>query len=485
MSFDNYSVAVTFTNLKDYPRRVPFNPPEKYPEYCGTDIDPENQMYRYVRETLQRLGMDKENFGTPAWNPLKDVVKPGMNVFVKPNTVRHFHITGKNIFSIIVHASVMRPMLDYICIALKGEGRIVIGDAQVIFGHFDEAMAQAQIDKLVEWYRAHTKIPIELFDLRVYRAVPGWAGGQRDRAKVEQDPRGYKFINLGKDSHFEGLDPNTFRINIASHKHMKAHHGPGKHEYLFPKSVLESDVIIGIPKYKTHRRTAVTMALKNHMGLPAWKDTLPHFFLGSPSEGGDQYPNPSLRKRWHTKVRDWTETTPYMGLKAFYAGIDRVIWRSRYVVPFKDDVNQGMWFGNDTLWRTLLDINRCLFYSDREGNLKDTVQKSYFCMMDGIIGGEGNGPISCDPVFPGVLMAGFNPVALDAVGTILMGFDIDKVPLVKRGLEQPSSKPLFKGPRDGIYVHDEDNRFPLSEFGKRRNLKYAPHPNWVGHIERT
>jgi hypothetical protein len=174
-----------------------------------------------------------------------------------------------------------------------------------------------------------------------------------------------------------------------------------------------------------------------------------------------------------------------MGLKAFYAGIDRVIWRSRYVVPFKDDVNQGMWFGNDTLWRTLLDINRCLFYSDREGNLKDTVQKSYFCMMDGIIGGEGNGPISCDPVFPGVLMAGFNPVALDAVGTILMGFDIDKVPLVKRGLEQPSSKPLFKGPRDGIYVHDEDNRFPLSEFGKRRNLKYAPHPNWVGHIERT
>ena len=484
MGLDNYKVAVTFTGLRGYPRTVPFHPPQKYPEYRGTQLDPQNQVYHYVRETLYRLGMDSDNFDTPAWNPLKEIIQPGMMVFIKPNTVRHFHIQGKEIFSVIIHASVLRPMLDYINIALNGRGRIIIGDAQVIFGHFDEAMAIAQIDELVKWYRQQTPVPIELFDLRIYRAVPSWVGGQRARAKVEQDPRGYQFVNLGRHSHFEGMDPKILRINIASHKDMKAHHGPGKHEYLFPKSVLQSDVVISIPKFKTHRRTAVTMALKNHMGLPAWKDSLPHFRLGSPKEGGDQYPNSSARKRFHTKLRDRVEASPYMLAKAIYSGIDRLVWHTRYIVPFKDNVNEGMWYGNDTLWRTLLDINRTLFYTDKDGNLRDTIQKGYLCMMDGIIGGEGDGPISCDPITPGVLMGGFNPVAFDTVGSTLMGFDIDRIPLVKRGLEQPSDLPLFCGTKESIRVVDGDESLGLAEFQQRRNLKFAPHPNWVGHLER-
>ena len=485
MGFHNYDVAVTFTGLADYPRRVPFHPPQKYPEYRGTNLDPDNQVYHYVRETLRRLGLDRENFNTPAWNPLKEVIEPGMMVFVKPNTVRHFHIQGKNIFSIIIHASVMRPMLDYINIALNSKGRIVIGDAQVIFGHFDEAMAASQIDQLVGWYREQTPVPIELFDLRIYRAVPSWMGGERARAKVEQDPRGYTFINLGEHSHFEGIDPKLLRINIASHKDMLAHHGPAKHEYLFPNSVLLSDAVISIPKFKTHRRTAVTMALKNHMGLPALKDTLPHFMLGSPKEGGDQYPNPSARKRFHTWLRDRVEESPFIAVKAFYSGIDRLVWHSRYLRPFQDNVNEGMWYGNDTLWRTLLDVNRTLFYSDKEGKIRDTIQKRYFCLMDGIVGGEGDGPISCDPVTPGVLLAGFNPVAFDAVGASLMGFDIDRIPLVKRGLEQPSARPLFRGSRGTIRVIDGDETLTLQEFQTRRNLKLVPHPNWAGHLERA
>jgi len=484
MAFDNYKVAVTFTGLTDYPRQVPFDAPQRYPEYRGTNIDPQNKVYHFVRETLWRLGLDRDNYGTPAWNPLREVIEPGMTVFVKPNTVRHFHVLGKNIFSVIIHASVLRPMLDYISIALDGKGRIIIGDAQVIFGHFDEAMAASQIDQLVAWYQQQTAVPIELFDLRIYRAVPSWIGGQRARAKVEQDPRGYTFINLGKDSHFEGIDPRILRINIASHKDMLAHHAPGKHEYLFPNSVLQSDAIISIPKFKTHRRTSVTMALKNHMGLPALKDTLPHFMLGSPKEGGDQYPNASMRKKFHTWLRDRVEESPFIAVKAFYSGIDRLVWASRYLKSFKDDVNEGMWYGNDTLWRTLLDINRTVFYADKNGELRDTIQKRYFCLMDGIVGGEGDGPISCDPVTPGVIMAGHNPVAFDAVGATLMGFDIDKIPLIKRGLEQPSAKPLFSGTRGDIRVADRDSTYTLAEFAANKNLGFAPHPNWVGHIER-
>ena len=485
MGFDNHDVAVTFTGLTDYPRQVPFHPPQKYPEYRGTQLDLCNQIYHYVRETLYRLGLDKENFNTPAWNPFKDVVEPGMMVFLKPNTVRHFHVRGKNIFSVIIHASVVRPVLDYISIALQDRGRIIIGDAQVIFGHFDEAMAISQIDQLVNWYQKQTPVPIELYDLRIYRAVPSWLGGQRARARVEQDPRGYKWINLGKYSHFEGIDSKVLRINIASNKFMEPHHGPGNHDYLFPNSVLQSDAIISIPKFKTHRRTGITMALKNHMGLPALKDTLPHFMLGSPEEGGDQYPNASVRKRLHTWIRDRVEESPFIAVKGIYSGLDRVVWSSRYIKPFKDNVNEGMWFGNDTLWRTLLDINRTVFYSDKQGNVRNSIQRRYFCLMDGVVGGEGDGPISCDPVTPGVLMAGHNLVAFDAVGSTLMGFDIDKIPLVKRGLGQPSALSLFHGSRDSIRVIDGDEKLTLEEFAKRHNLKFAPHPNWAGHIERA
>jgi hypothetical protein len=144
-----------------------------------------------------------------------------------------------------------------------------------------------------------------------------------------------------------------------------------------------------------------------------------------------------------------------------------------------------MWYGNDTLWRTLLDINRTVFYSDKEGNIRDTVQRRYFCLMDGIVGGERDGPISCDPITPGVLMAGHNPVAFDVVGSTLMGFDIDKIPLVKRAMEQPSALPLFHGARASIRIIDGDERLCLCEFARRRNLKFAPHPNWVGHVERA
>jgi uncharacterized protein (DUF362 family) len=105
--------------------------------------------------------------------------------------------------------------------------------------------------------------------------------------------------------------------------------------------------------------------------------------------------------------------------------------------------------------------------------------------MDGIVGGEGDGPISCDPVTPGVLLAGFNPVAFDAVGASLMGFDIDRIPLVKRGLEQPSARPLFRGSRGTIRVIDGDETLTLQEFQTRRNLKLVPHPNWAGHLERA
>jgi len=476
-------VAIQFVDPKSYYDQAPYDPPERYPEYEGAGVDPQNHVYDGVRKMLYALGLDSTNYGSAQWNPLGDLIKPGMTVFIKANTVTHEHDAGKDIFSVIVHASVVRPILDYVCKALQNDGRIIVGDSQLYYCDFEKAMQISQIGKLLEWYTDQTKIPFECYDLRMNKAYRTWLYGRWGRSKVEQDPRGYRFVDLGDQSAFKGIDPKKLRIEIASYKNMEKHHSNGKHEYLFPKSFLESDAVISIPKLKTHRRTAVTLALKNFMGLPAWKDTLPHFMVGSPEEGGDQYINPSLRKSIGTFLHDQVQTSPYIPVKAVCATAKKLLWESNRIIPFKDNIYAAMWYGNDTLWRTLQDLNKAAIYADKEGKLQKQPQRNLFVVIDGIIGGEKDGPLSPEPISSGVLLSGFNAVTADAVGATLMGHDIDRIPLIKKILEGNGSLPLYSGAQEDIVVVENGQEYPLKELPKHHNLKFEAHPGWKGHVE--
>ena len=98
-------------------------------------------------------------------------------------------------------------------------------------------------------------------------------------------------------------------------------------------------------------------------------------------------------------------------------------------------VDAGDWYGNDTLWRGILDINRILLYSDKNGILRSEQQRRYFSVIDGIVAGEGEGPLNAMPKQCGVILAGFNPVLLDYVCTSLMGFDPNMFPVIKNALK--------------------------------------------------
>ncbi len=477
-------VSVNFLESAQYPQKAPFDPPMKYPEYIGEAIDPENMIYPAVREMLFKLGLDKDNFDTHRWNPLGGMIKPGMTVFLKPNTVRHQHQKKKNIFSIIVHGSLLRPILDYVCIALENRGRIIVGDSQTIFSDFDRAISVSRIKDLLDHYRNWTSIPIECFDLRQSCGVRTWLYGKWGRREVNQDPRGYRFVNLGSDSCLEGVDPDRLRISISDPGNMIKHHSNGKHEYLFPKSFLDSDVIISIPKMKTHRRTGVTLALKNVMGLPSWKDTLPHYTTGSRDEGGDQYIHSSKRKRICTMLHDGIHISNSVPKKFALAVMKKILWNTGKIVPFKDSIYEAMWYGNDTLWRTILDLNRIVLYADKEGILRDTTQRSFFGLVDGIIAGEGDGPVAVDPVNPGVLLAGTNPVFLDAVTSTLMGFNYQRIPMISQALVTNNSRyPLADGFIDNLVIARGNTKIRFNEFKSEHNLHFKPHPNWQGHIE--
>ena len=485
MDILNNTVAVNFTGLKKYDDEVPFDPPENYPEYKGKGINPVNKIYAEVRETFFQLGMDNGNYGSPDWNPFGEIVKPGMTVFIKPNTVRHYHLEHKEFFSIVIHPSILRPILDYLCIALQDKGKIIIGDSQVIFGEFDKAYKRAKIDLLLDWYREQTSIPIECFDLRIVRGTRTWMYGKWGRKKVMQDPLGYSWVNFGEKSAFEGLDAKRFRVNIADPKVMYKHHSEGKHEYLIPNSLLSSDVIINIAKFKTHRRTAVTLAQKNFVGIVALEDTMPHYQIGSVSEGGDQYINPSARKRLAVRLHDIIQSHPLVPVKFLAALVKKIVWNSSAVMPFKDDIYEAMWYGNDTLWRLLQDLNRIVFYADNKGKLHDQPVRHQIVFMDGIIGGDKDGPVAPDPQYPGLLMAGYAPAAIDAVGSSIMGFDITKIPMIYKLMATSGGiMPLFHGAIDDIRIVEDGTEYNFKDFENIHNLHFEPHPNWKGHVER-
>ena len=477
---DERRVSVSLTDLSGYPDDVPFDPPRRYPEATPGGINPSNGVYDHVRGTIQGLGLDREHYGTPAWNPFKDIVRPGMTVLLKPNTVSHEHLAGKNVLSMITHASVIRPLLDYVCIALRGRGRIIIGDAQFMFSLFDEAMTASGLGPLIEWYRCHTTVPIECLDLRMTRAVRTWLGGRWGRRSVEADPRGYRWVDLGSHSRLDELDPRKLRIAVADPAEMRRRHARGRHEYLIPQSVLDSDVVISVPKLKTHRRAGVTLALKGFLGLVAAKEGLPHYTVGSPSEGGDEYVHPSLRKRWHSRLHDLVQSQPLVVQKFLLANLRNAVWATRRIVPFKDEVNEAMWYGNDTIWRTLWDVFHAVMYADREGRVHDLPQRGHFCLIDGIIGGERNGPVAPDPVSAGVLVAGLNPVAVDTVAATLMGFDIRKIPTIRHGVDQYG--PEFVS---SLQIREAGRAVTLDGLAGCHTRRFEPHPEWVGHVELT
>src|SRR5262249_23321655 len=104
----------------------------------------------------------------------------------------------------------------------------------------------------------------------------------------------------------------------------------------------------------------------------------------------------------------------------------------------------GSWYGNDTVWRTVLDINRAFLYHDPQKRRLDPAappRRRYLAILDGIVAGHRESPLAPSPLPAGLLMGAFNPLALDAVATAMMGLDVRKVPQISRAFAL-SSFPL-------------------------------------------
>ncbi len=278
-----------------YPEDAPFHPGELYPEapFPDTQAVP-NRVYSSVRELFRLQGIDADRYGSPEWNPLGSLIEPGMTVLIKPNLIKENHPRDPEGWRyMMTHGSVVRAVCDYVAIALNGSGRIVIADAPQTDSSFDKIVRILRLDAIRDYFTSRG-LDLRLVDLRKFE----WES--RDDVVVSRrdlagDPEGYVEFNLGRRSyfygcegegHYYGADYDTAQIN--------EHHRGETHEYVIAGSAIKCDVFINLPKMKTHKKTGVTLSLKNLVGINGDKNYLPHYTEGTPKNGGDQFPTASL-----------------------------------------------------------------------------------------------------------------------------------------------------------------------------------------------
>ena len=475
-------VGIIKNDQIDYCREAPFHPAERYPEYPFESTGESNSCYGAVRELFRLLGMDRDHFGTAGWNPLGEVIKPGDHVFIKPNFVRHYNNVG-GIEPLITQGSVIRAVLDYVYLALRGSGTITIGDSPYLDADFNSIVRQTALDRIAGFYKDQG-ISVQVTDLRYYRGHVRLIGGI-EREMLPGDSRGYSEIDLKEDSDHHAIsgDCEKFRNGYYDRREMLKHHNLEHNEYCIANSILDADVIINMPKLKTHSKAGMTCALKNLVGINGLKDWLPHHRTGSAETGGDDYPDSDARKDLLAQLRDGQVSSDSLLHIMPLRAVSALLLLSKKLVPFKDGLEAGGWHGNDTIPRTISDLNRILFFADKHGRMTGKQQRKMFVVVDGLVAGEREGPLVPLPKRAGVLVAGHNPVEVDLICSRIMGFDYRKMPTFKYAMQVHKYQLCHRKPESIEIASEQCNSF--NGVFEAYNCSFEPASGWKGFIEHS
>jgi uncharacterized protein (DUF362 family) len=413
----------------------PFSPDRPYPELQGVIADegPTNLVYGAFRDLLHKAGCDADRFGAAEWNPLAGLVRNRRRIVIKPNLV--LHKVGElscSIHGLVVHASVIRVLVDYLLLAarrLEQPLEVVIADTPLQSADFDLMCAQNGLADLMRHFGARGE-PVSLLDLRLERAVINDHFLILERVALPGDPSGSVVVDLGEQSlHYDaGRRDARFSVQDYDDGITQQNHRGRVHRYRFSKTVLGADLLINLCKLKTHAKAGVTLAMKNIIGANVSKDYLPHFVPGGPRQGGDEFSSDSFHQTVVRGARDFFYRHPAL------APVHRVLKRvavsveKRRAETGEGSSYAGAWHGNDTVWRTIVDINRVLTFASADGVMQDAPQRDVVYLVDGICGMEGEGPLKGQDKHVGLLAMGDDPVEFDAKLAHVMGFDPATVP---------------------------------------------------------
>jgi len=492
---NNDSKTVGICELKgpiSYRGDVPFNPPEIYPELpFPVEVDVNNNIYPLVRDFFYSMGWDNEHYGTKDWNPLGSIIKPGEKVVIKPNWV--VDVSEYDMNALITHMSVIRAVADYAWKACGLEGSIEILESPIQKTNWSHLIELTGAGKTVDYLRAKgmriglQDIRTEWFVERDILNIGGWRLKVFYRKKLSGTKKGYVKVDVAENSALQEIKHKhaLFRgIQQWTGKETKKAHNTEHHIYSVPKEILECDVFINIPKLKTHRKTGVTLTLKNLVGMVNFKDWLPHYVQGTPDKGGDEAPS---RIQTYVKLIDKFAIFQFFNKFGFSIRPPKVerFWRKKIEsdLHLLKNVRQANWYGGDTVWRMVYDLNIILFHANSNGKIESIQQRKYFSLLDGIIGGERFGPLDSMPKKSGVIIGGINPALVDFIGTRVMGFDENKVKMLSK-IREFSKFAFATDNLHDIIIRTNDEKWKaIVNHPEKVSLSFIPAPGWESHIE--
>jgi uncharacterized protein (DUF362 family) len=399
-------------------------------------------VYQSLCALWNAMGLDPNN-------PFGEWLAPGGYAVIKPNWVMDVNRSGQGMDCLVTHSTLVEFMIHGCAVAMKGRGRVVVGDCPLQGCDFPALMRQTRTHEVVNAAkRNYPELQLDVEDWRLtvlHRA----SGSSKNLIYTDQKLRHgdvavserYTVLDAASESFLEEISDyaDRFRVTMYQPSLLQANHRRGVHKYLIRNDALDADLFINLAKMKTHEKAGLTAAMKNLVGVNGHKEYLPHHLRGPYFAGGDCYCNDNwfaaraeevYDRLWETygqssRLQKWWQKKSYQLLKAFGR------------ISGADHITPGGWSGNETIWRTTLDLNHLVYFGQRSA-------KKILNVIDGIIAGEGEGPLRPSPKPAGLIIAGENPASVDAVIARLMGYNLSRVPTVYHALHHRRSK--FAGP---------------------------------------
>lgn len=445
---------------------------------------PNPQCFTHAAERLKSLVLSLVG----SWN----LTSPPARIVIKPNWVMHEIDPAFPIRALVTDLRLIEAVIEACLEVFPGSESILVADCPLQSADWDLLLHQTGIKDLLSRASKRWGSKVQFCDFRREISTRVEGNYLSSRLSDHPDPCGYREVELGENSHLEPISDQAdrFAVNDYSSSITRSNHARGSHRYLVSQSMLNAGLFINLPKWKSHQKSGITCALKNVVGINGDKAYLPHFRRGAPKWGGDEYQDENRWLYWaQTQLREKLQKrnrTAYSLLKPGWELLKKwkgiqTRYHDRSMAAKNFYTAGGSWHGNETIWRMIYDLNLVIQCCDAEGKLHSTPQRDYFCLVDGLTCGEGNGPLQPLPREIDWIAGGTDPFAIDAALAWFMGFDPRKIPLIDQ-------RKFYAGPFWGKFALDHlkvklDGQ-EMDVLESPLNFEFVPPPGWRNHIER-
>jgi uncharacterized protein (DUF362 family) len=418
------------------------------PRIAGCRVGQGGYDRRALKEALACVAIEL-GWSTDPERPFESIIAPGARVLIKPNWVLHENQGSGGMEPLVTHAALIREATD--AALASGAGRVVVGDAPLQSCDFNVLLARTGIG---DWAASLSSSEPRFGGVRDFRRTTCvMRDGVRTSFEDLRPEEDFVLFDLGTESLLEPISAGNpeFRVTQYDPRLLADRHRAGRHQYLIAREAIAADLIINLPKLKTHKKAGVTCALKNLIGINGNKEFLPHHRVGGGEDGGDCYPGRGRARRALEMAFDRFNMASRTSTAHAWHAATRVLSRVSRFVDGSAEI-EGAWHGNDTIWRTCLDLNRVLLYGRLDGSMADEPQREEIHIVDAIIAGQGDGPLAPEPLQLGMLIAGGNAAAVDRIGAMLLKYDPGRIPIVREAFGRFSWPLTSYGPEETSFV---------------------------------